>query len=441
MRQHHSPIPHLLRSVLALQLLLSAHGTCQSGARLPFTLRETAGIARTGVPVVITGESLLARTGTRDVRTSCIRVTDANGKNPPCQVDEKDGTGLYQNPGNGRLDPDDEIVLEVDMAADSESTYCLHVDREPPIPPDRPGEVLAEKVVPTSRQPYDRCLANSCLSVGIRGSGKDKAYPGRGKGAILSLRPSGKPDLVSVAAWCFYSHTQHDVSWNQPAVVASGPVRMIVEVRADVADRTFARGSGEWTVFIETKGRLNGSIRRYYTLYRRLPYLECTEAYMVKTASRDFTVSFGFPFRTAPVSPLERGDILYGPWEDRIHELKVEEKRFFDTAYPFEGWLGISSEKNATGLALFFDHRKAVRAFASLVRSYYRDRVGKDDTWLTSDFVVAYRLQGLKAGDIVSNRFGLYVLNGQKAEAIRNLYLSLWSAPLECTWRSPEETK
>jgi len=427
--------------VLALQVLLSAHGTCQSGARFPFTLRETAGVARKGVPVVIAGKSVLARTGTRDVRTAGIRVTDANGENLPYQVDEKDGTGLYQSPGNGLLDPDDEIVLQVDMAGDGECTCCLHVDREPPSQPDRPGGVVAEKVVPTSRKPYNMCLTNSHLSVGIRGSGEDKVYPGRGKGAILSLRPSGKPDLVSVAAWCFYSHTQHDVSWTEPAVVASGPVRTVVEVRANAVDRTFERGSGEWTVFIETKGRLNGSIRRYYTLYSQLPYLECSEAYVVKRASTDFTVSFGFPFRTAPVSPLERADILYGPWEDRVHEIRVEEKRFFDTPYPFEGWLGISSEEGATGLAIFFDHRKAVRAFASLIRAHYRDRVGKDDAWLTSDFVVAYRLRGLKVGDVLSNRFGLCVLDGQKARAIRDLYVSLWSEPLQCTWRLPEEVK
>jgi len=431
----------LLPFVLAAQVFVGASGLCQTGAHLLFTLRETVGVARTDVPVVITGQALLARTGKREVRTACLRLTDANGKELPCQVDEKDGTGLYRNPGNGVLDADDEITFQVDLAANGERAYSLHLDGRAPARADQPDGVAVEKVVLTSRKPYNACLENRRLSVGIRGSGEEEVYPGRGKGAILSFHPAGKPDLVSVAAWCFYSHTQTGVSWSQPAVVASGPVRSIVEVRADSVDGVFQRGSGEWTVFIDAKGRLKGEIRRYYALYSRLPYLECTEVYLVKRASADFTVAFGFPFRTARVSPLERGDVLYGPWEGRIHELRVEEKRFFDTAYPDEGWLGISSEKNATGLALFFDHGKAVRAFGSLIRSYYRDRVGKNDAWLTSDFVAAYRLQNLRAGDVAANRFGLYALNGQTGEAIRNLYLGLWAAPLVHAWASPEEAE
>jgi len=422
-------------------VIVCAGGPCRAGDRLPFTLRETAGAARTDVPVVMAGEALLARIEKRDVRTVCIRLTDANGKGLPCQVDEKDGTGVYQNPGNGLLDADDEIVFQVDLGANGKNVYCLHIDCGSPVRADSPGGAVAEKVVLTSRKPYDMRLSNPLLSVGIRGSGEEQIYQGYGKGAILSFHPAGKPDLVSVGAWCFYSHTQSGVSWNQPALVAFGPVRSIVEVGADAVDGTFKRGSGEWTVFIDAKGRFKGRIRRYYTVYSRLPYLECTETYVVQSASADFTVAFGFPFRTAAVSPLERGDVLYGPWEDRIHEVRVEDKRFFDTAYPFEGWLGISSEKNRAGLALFFDRKKAVRAFGSVIRSYYRDRVGKDDAWLTSDFVVAYRLPDMKAGDVVANRFGLYALNGHQGKAIRNLYLSLWGAPLECTWGSPEEVK
>ena len=431
----------LLRSVLVSQVLMGVGSLCQAGVRLPFTLRETAGVARLDVPVVITGETVFARTVERDVRTVCIRLADANGRELPCQVDEKDGTGLYQHPGNGLLDADDEIVFQVDLAAHGKQTYSLHLDRSSPVQPGPPGGVVVEQTVLTSRQPYNVCLSNPHLSVGIRGGAEEQVYPGRGKGAILSFHPAGKSELVSVGAWCFYSHTQTGVSWSQPALVAAGPVRSIVQVRADTVDGTFERLSGEWTVFIDAKARLQGSMRRYYTLYSQLPYLECAEVYVVRAASADFTVAFGFPFRTAAVSPLERGDILYGPWEDGIHEVSIEQKRFFDTAYPFEGWLGVSSERNATGLALFFDHGKAVRAFGSLVRSYYRDHVGKKDAWLTSDLVVAYRLQDMKPGDVVTNRFGLCALNGQKAEAIRNLYLSLWGAPLECTWAPGKEAE
>ena len=306
-------------SILLLLWLLAVPGSsAETGSqvlpagRVGLTITETAGLPRTHVPVMVTGETVLRITGAAAIDTRSLRLIPVGGQPVPLQVDEKDGTGLYQAVPNHHLDPDDEILWQVDLAPYAQQRYYLAYGPEAlPDTPEDNGDVTLKENAPSGSHPYHLLLSNSVLQAGIQGN-EQQVYDGRLKGCLARLSAGGT-DLVTYGAPGMWGPTQAGVDWQRlPIVVARGPIRTTVAVVAEQVDRAFQREGGTWTVVEATRGTLKGQMYRYFSLYNHLPYLECREMYQVVKASRDFSASFVFPFRTAPVSPLERGDTLYG---------------------------------------------------------------------------------------------------------------------------------
>jgi len=436
--------------VVCLGLLASSH-LCAAEKwwndefeyRVPLTLKETAGIERKNVPALITGEAFIKNTGVSNVNTHSFRLINSKGGEFPVQVDEKDNTGLYQSSPNYKLDPDDEILFQVDLAAKKKGKYYLYFSGKVTPEPEYGSDVVFEKVSITRSKPYNVSLSNAYLLVGIRGSADEEPYKGYSRACIARLTNRGKELVRPGGESLFWGPTQGLVSWSNPELIARGPVRTTVRLSANNVDNKFKRTGGGWTITEPTKGTLKGKMQRCYSLYNGLPYVECREIYQIKKSSPNFSASFVFSFRTAPVSPLERGDILYGPWEGKIYPIKLEDKSFFNTKYPSEGWVGIHSEKEKNGLALFFDYKKTVYVHACVIRSYLRERrLGKKrDESLSSDFGVTYKIEDMRSKKTACNRFGLYVLGEEKGKEIRNLYSALWGSPLEMKWGRTKEKK
>lgn len=408
--------------------------------RISLTVKESRGIARKKLPVSITGEVLMRESGKRDIDVRSLRLIDINGREIPLQVDEKDDTGIYQSAPNNRLDPDDEILFQVDMPAGA--TLNCHVYFGMGTPKGEgydTGDVACKEVVLSGSVPSHILLSNSLLQVGIQGN-DEKVANGSYKSCITFLM-NGKKMLVPYNPSLFWGPTQVMAPWDAlPAIIARGPVRTTVMLKSGKVDGEFKPQGGGWSVASLTKGSVTGSIYRYYSLYNGIPYLECREVFRPEKASPVFCSSYGFSLITAPVSPLKRGDVLYVPLDEKnIAAVKVGDKSYYDTKYPASGWIGIGSTAEKNGLTLFFDHEKAANAFASLIRPHYRANLGGNDGWMTSDIVISYENKDMDKAKAVCNRFGLYVLTGEGGEDIRDLYTGIWGSPPEIEWGSCEQ--
>lgn len=408
--------------------------------RIAVTIEERTGVERQKTPVLIDGQAFLRATGATNVPVGSLRLIDAGGAELPLQVDERDPVGCCRNRAHRKLGPDDEIVFQVDMAANGKGSYWLYYSKTT-MPEREPGdEVRCETVPVTAGHNYNAVLSNSCLLVGIRG-GDGGTNLNVSEGCITRLSRDGRELVRPGPEGLLWGPVQSSVGWSRPELVAQGPVRATVAVQTDSeVDQEFERASGSWGVTAPTKGYLKGRIFRQFSLYGGLPYVECREVYRIEKGSPTFVAVFVFSFRTAPVSPLRRADILYGPWNGEIHEIGLAEKRFFDTPYPSDGWIAIHSAPSQNGLALFFDVATTVNVYANVIRGYLRDvSLGKpSDYGLTSDFVVCNKIEDFNRLRTAGTRYGLYVLEDATGEAIHEKYVTLWSSPLTVEWGKPE---
>jgi len=405
----------------------------KAGQRLTLTVCETAGLDRKNVPVRISGETLFEQSVTPGCDIRSIRLFDAANKEVPTQVVERDGTGLYVTTPNNRLDSDDELMFQLDLAPHQKKTCHLVFNGTYTSSPEYGnGEVTFKEVTISPAKPYHAELSNPYLLMGIQGR-EVKLYGGVSQGCITRLSQGGK-ELLSGNPACFWGPTQNTVVWGKPKLLAQGPVRTTVMLESEPVDAAFKRKGGAWTVTEPTRGHLKGKIFRYFHLYHGLPYLECEEIYQIRKMSAKFRSSFVFSFRTAPVAAAKRKDMLYVPLEDDgIASIKLEDKKYCGTEHPLSGWLGITGEHAHVGLALFFDYEKAVYVYGGVVRGYYRQKY-IEKPWLSSDFGVTYEIKDGNPGKTVVNRFGLYVLNEQTGTEIRSLYQSLWNKPPAIKW-------
>ncbi|MCM8804664.1 MAG: hypothetical protein NC833_05380, partial [Candidatus Omnitrophica bacterium] len=219
--------------------------------RVKITLKNPYEVPFKNIPIIISGEILRRKTGLlkEKISTSSIRIVDLNGVEIPVQVDEKDEIGLFQNIGNGELDKGDEIVFQVSFLPKEEKNLYIYFRKKIAPLPEYPTDLKFTKTVFGQMGiNYNGELKNSIISIGIRGSGKEKdekgnlIYGGLGKGAITSFKIKDKELIYQGHSWgwyLLYSQISTILPWEDPILLIDGPVRKIVVCKALNQDRNF----------------------------------------------------------------------------------------------------------------------------------------------------------------------------------------------------------
>ncbi len=424
--------------------------------RLKITLRNSSTRDLKNIPVIVTGETLRKKTGLLKevIATSSLRVTEVNGQEVISQVDEKDGTGIYQNPGNGQLDKDDEIVFQVSLKPGEEKGFFLYYREKAAPVVEYQTDVRFEKVVYGEKNRlYNGLLANKLMAVGIRGTGTEKEPDGKlrlgglGKASITSLVLNGKELIYQGHSWGWnllggsYTMVSSLLPWTDPELVIDGPVRKIVVCKASGIDRDFTKEvNPSWTL----SGKVTGDYYRFFALYSNLPYVTATETVVIKQADPKYSAVYEFAW--CPTYPRDwENDVLLVPLAGKAVTVTFPEERNYQTKKAEEGWLAFTNIKEKRGLAMFFEPEKASDITADFHAFHLKREQVLGSDWSKKYAHVQvrfwYKFDNFNLKTVQENRFGFWGVTEENAETIQILYRFLWNNALvkEASFGFPEE--
>lgn len=329
-------------------------------------------------PAVLTGARLAERTGmdVGGIDTRSITVLDNAGAPTPCQVDERDGTGLLVEAPNHRLDPDDEIVFEVKVPRGGTSQYWLYFGGAcDAAAKGKSGKVKTADNRNSASKDYGQLLVTTpCFKAIVKGpSVGDAATPSHasyGVGSINDLEFQGVKVASTLYGWCSSLPTgatmggkENSAAVTLPTVVVDGPVRTTVQIRRDVS-KAESDGYG-----------YAGKVVRYWTFYGDVPLIELEDIYdegeldtarnCVGLYKNQFVVGGQYPRPSA---------VLYTPAGGKVAETRFDgfctkEKKveFHRKQEGGEAWIAWVDEAEAydKGFAVFYERsgRGAVLGF------------------------------------------------------------------------------
>lgn len=409
--------------------------------RLGLTLKNPTELNLETVPILINGEILRKKTGLlkEKISTLSIRIIDGKGEEVPVQVDEKDGTGLFQGEGNGQLDGDDEIVFQVSLKPQEQKKFLLYFRKKFAPLPEYPTDLRFEKTSFGERRiNYNVRLSNSAVSIGIRGAGTEKdekgklLFGGAGKASITSFKIKGEELVYQSHAlnWNLgsggYSLTSKHLPWSQPELIVDGPVRKIVVCRAPNQDRNFTE---EFKMSWALSGKIKGDYYRYFILYSQIPFAQMIETIKIENADSKYRSLYEFAW--CPAYPRDwDNDKLYVPVGGTAVTIGFADERDYSTKEPGEGWLGIVNPPAKKGLAVFFDKDGVVDVSAGFYASHMKRKDILENEWSRkythTSVRITYGYEDFNLYPLRENRFGFYGVTLENAETLSQLYQVLW---------------
>ena len=395
---------------------------------LSIIVQDPKGTERMLQPVVITGDRILETAATHEISVGALRLK-SGGKDIAFQVDEKDGTGLYQQKGNGRLDADDELVLLVSLKPKQRRTFRLYLATEKNEPPKFESglEFRPIELTEISRLPYNAMLRNGCLSMGLRAGGPStKRYGMKGNGAITDLRVRGA-SLVRIG-WSHGNMALRSAltgcNWGLPRLLAEGPVRAIVMIAAENVGES--ERASKWA-----RKNIPGSVYQYFILYDGIPYLEVQQKFVLSPLPAPLPITYQSYVHPSGgqrdwvnerlLSP-QAGGVKLGTYKDGAHY--VAER-------PEEAWVALHNPILGLGIATFFP-----RTAASVRAGLYSRRLNLDKIFSSVWNTMAagtYTEVSLKLeprDGRVEQSFGIFGLGSEGPAQVREHYLAFWQSPL-----------
>ncbi len=307
-------------------------------------------------PMVLAGKQLYELTGLNDLAWGSVHLF--SGKNEqPVQVDERDGTGHYLAMGNGRLDYDDELVIEVSLPKGKDATYHLYYDSKPSGIPAWPA--AAVKFEEISTDIANAVMSNGRLSVQIKGPAKITAandISNFGAGAITECSLDGKSFTHIRNNWgnYFFSNSwSGDSIWSKPERIISGPLRSIVKVSLPRFE--WKNQAGQVT--------FRGKVDNYYAMYGNAPVLDIEQRIEYPWSDRRWSTQYTF-YTTVGSTP-DANDVLLvpvagRPTRVRLHDTDVYGNRYLEHR-PEQGWMAVLDPVEKHGCAFFYASMDEVR--------------------------------------------------------------------------------
>lgn len=418
--------------------------------RVGFVIKNPYEMVLQNIPIIITGDTLRKKTGLlkEKISTNSIRVIDKENIEIPVQVDEKDGTGLFQDIGNGQLDKDDEIVFQLTLKPKEEKSLFLYFrEKLAPLPEYQTDLKFKKTNLGEKNINYNAELSNSIISIGIRGSGEEKdaegkpIFGGMGKASITSFKIKDKELVYQGHSWGWFlgNTLVNSLPWNNPELLIDGPVRKIVVCKAEKIDKDFTSElkGASWML----TGKVKGSYYRYFILYSYIPYCQMIESIKIEQADPKYICLYEFAW--CPTYPRDwDNDKIYIPLANKSITINFSDERNYNAKKAEEGWIGIVNTREKRGIAIFFDKDNTENIFAD----FYGPGVKREDIfkqeWNKKYFHTGVRIwysyENFNLEPIRKNSFGFYGITEENAENIRCLYKILWEG-LPLNFGFPEE--
>jgi hypothetical protein len=333
-------------------------------------IREYGGIERRDEPVVISGDRILRLSGTENIDTRRIVVSDEAGKPVPAQIDERDGEEYFQSSPNHTLDPNDEISWQVSLMPLEKHTY--RISTTPGTVP-KPSETDL-KICPNpqpNRYSADIVMRNSHIEMGIRGWPADKSrWSGIGSGNITMFKLFGDDQIFQGEGHSFILNNNNifDALYDSIEVIAEGPVRGILQLRGS----TFSgRKQGFWgRSFYDVK---NGHPVRNYILYNKIPLLETSEYISGEYVLPRLTAVIRFLWRPGGTPFNKDSTLLLPDKKGSIETITLNDKDYGKiTVHPKESWVAVTRPDKTGVPAFFFQPEKIAKLYGSLIEPWMK---------------------------------------------------------------------
>ena len=381
------------------------------------------------MPVVLTGEELYRLTGAVRPAASSMRVL-LNGEEQPCQVDERNGSGLYTE-SNGVVDHGDEIAFYVDFEKDAPTTIVISWSSTPETLAGPPAEAGQVTITKDEKTPYvDLWAETEQFRLGLNATGLDDPtahnIANYGRAAFSVLAFNGKPLTAITSAWSNvlpihpFGYGAGKLRWRELEVVKQGPVRTLITTECPDHEQ---------------------GVRAEFAIYNRGPAVDLSYSMRYvrpEPEKRPLVLSFGYPLRLGRKGDVN--DLLMVPVAGRVHKHRLTEEdleafypTYYHTPLPQEGWFAWVDTVEQGGLAVFYEKMAAIRDRAAWVDSRpVRNpdvRIRTTPSGQPENYVRWHRRSVHTARTwICQNRFvGLEDAN----EARLRLAYDLWAKPLD----------
>ena len=311
------------------------------------------------VPLVVSGRAILKASKRAGLPASALRVV-VGGREWPCQVDERDGTGRWVADPNRRLDPDDELVFQIDLPAGPAPEVHVYFSDAPTPVPDYPTRVFFQRQSRWHKNSHAHAvLRNKALWLGMSGPKSTQPtlnqFPNHGSGTLKQLRLR-RTDLVHPGrawAWVFPRHpfacgpSVHD--WTVPTCVVDGPVRKIARLSVTGFQGKTRKG----------KVAVDADVEHTFSLYSDGTVFDFEQRIRYRRAPAQWTVSLSGQVSlgrnlhqgVAWWAHRSAGDVV---WHPGPGELEKAEKRHVSVRpnLPDEfGWCAWHDPKTSCGVA------------------------------------------------------------------------------------------
>lgn len=395
--------------------------------RILVVVEEKQNIERINEPVFINGRSI-RRSGAGGVALNSIRLIH-NNQVVPCQFLEKDKRGHYliEGAGNDWLDSSDEIVFQVSLKPLQKKTYYIYYETTEKVEKKSYydntvyfKQLFLDNTFLGKKVPYDVILKNKRISLGIRGGNTSKVCGGNGKGSVTVFKVDGFDKLGIGHSWGNYllGSSLNALPWSEPKLICKGPILGIVQVKAENIDLKWG------------KGKLTGSIYRYFILYGNLPYFEVKEINELTTDQGSWSITYKLPFFPGRGKRDWINEKLYIP--DRQNKIitldykspvyKIKTKR---------GWLALDNPVKYSGITIFYPPRVVKDIVASVHPLHVKFEKTMTSAWGSSNSLAETRIElNFPKKQTYSYMFGFYALDKQTPEGISSLYNALRKYPL-----------
>ena len=378
-----------------------------------------------GQPIVLTGKAIYELTGLEDLAWQSVRVF-ADGSELPVQVDEKDGTGLYQDKGNGRLNYDDELVFAVSTSTEAQATYHLYYDSKPTGARTWPATTVTFEKVDTSTA--DAVLRNGRLAAYLKGPSRrpeENVIDNFGAGSITNCTLDGKGFTRighNWGAYFFGNPWSYDAGWTKPELIVSGPLRSIARVH--LASTTRKNKAGLKT--------FDGKVTHYFSMYAGAPVLDIEQRIEYRWSERRWQASYAFHAAVGQSPGPE--DLLFVPVAGRPRQVTMDgglDHRPYLEHRPEQGWMALLDPVEKHGCALFYAGMDEVRENLAWVDYAPRRELAPSASIRLYTYLmdVKYMNRVMQTDNVIDRRFRIVGLTDEDEHAVGRQYL-VWGEDL-----------
>ena len=376
-------------------------------------------------PIVLTGKAIYELTGAEDLAWESVHVL-ADGSELPVQVDEKDGTGQYQQKGNGRLNHDDELVFPVSTSAEAQTAYHIYYDSKATGARKWPATTVTFEKIDTSTA--DAVLRNGRLEAYLKGPSRrpeESVIDNYGAGAITNCTLDGKGFTRIGHSWAnffFNNPWSYDAGWTKPELIISGPLRSIAKVHLAATTRKNKAGL---KIF-------DGKVTNYFAMYDGVPVLDIEQRIEYRWAQRRWSANYRFYAAVGQAPGPE--DLLFVPVAGRPRRVAMDGGQYH-RAYlehrPEQGWMALLDPGAKHGCALFYAGMGEVRENLAWVD--YAPRRELTPSASTHPYAylmdVKYMNRVMQTDDVIVRRFRIVGLSDEDEHAVQRQYL-VWGEDL-----------